>query len=137
MLASDRYDSLIQYYAEKHGLDWKVLHAQVNAESGFDPNAVSSSGAEGLAQFMPATLSELAVNNGWGPVQPFNPEYNLRAQAVYMGHLVAQFGNVRTAVAAYNAGPGRVGRLIQTFGKAWEMHLPDVTHKYLIKIFGV
>ena len=59
MKAQDRFDSLLTYYAEEHGLDWLALKAQMLAESNADPKAVSRVGAQGLFQSMPATWSDI------------------------------------------------------------------------------
>ena len=74
----------------------------IRAESAFDPRAVSPKGAQGLGQLMPATARELGV------ADPFDPEENLDGAARYLGAQLARFGDVRLALAAYNAGPHRV-----------------------------
>ncbi len=79
-----------------------LLAAQLEAESGFDPYAVSPAGAEGIAQFIPATAA------AYGLRDPFDPEAAIDAQAHLMSELLREFGSVRLALAAYNAGPGAV-----------------------------
>src|ERR687893_378223 len=79
-----------------------LLSAQLYAESGFNPFAVSSAGAQGIAQFMPATA------RGMGLRDPFDPEEAIDAQAHLMRDLLRQFGSVPLALAAYNAGPAPV-----------------------------
>jgi soluble lytic murein transglycosylase-like protein len=85
---------------------WQVpaalLAAQLEAESGFDPNAVSPAGAEGIAQFMPATAA------AYGLRDPFDPVAAIDAEAHLMSDLLRQFGSVSLALAAYNAGAGAV-----------------------------
>jgi hypothetical protein len=77
--------------------------AQINDESGFDPNATSSAGAEGIAQFLPGTFSSYSKGS------PFNVQDSLVAYTGYMSTLLAgQNGNIRNALAAYNAGPGNL-----------------------------
>jgi soluble lytic murein transglycosylase-like protein len=128
MKSADRYDSLIQFYAEGAGLDWKLLKAQIRAESAFDPNAISSVGAEGLAQFMPATFREYAQKLHLQNPSAFNPEHVIACQAIYMKWLLGQFGGDPVhALAAYNFGIGRVKR-----GDPW----PEETRQYVKKIMA-
>lgn len=95
---------LITRAAQSAGIDPKLLDAVVAAESSYDPNARSRAGALGLAQLMPGTAAELGVRN------PFDPFENLSGGARYLSQMLARFGDVRTALAAYNAGPGAVER---------------------------
>jgi hypothetical protein len=91
---------------ERAAARWNVsaalLAAQLMAESGFDPTAVSPAGAQGIAQFMPATAASYGLAN------PFDPEEAIDAQAHLMSDLIAQLGDPQLALAAYNAGPGAV-----------------------------
>jgi soluble lytic murein transglycosylase-like protein len=80
-----------------------LLAAQLMAESGFDPYAVSPAGAQGIAQFMPGTAAAYSLGN------PFDAAAAIDAQAHLMSDLLHQFGSVRLALAAYNAGAGAVG----------------------------
>lgn len=83
--------------------EWAELFvALVARESAFDPRAVSTAGAQGLAQLMPATAAELGVTD------PFDPAENLDAGARYLAAQLQRFGDVALALAAYNAGPERV-----------------------------
>lgn len=91
--------------ARRHGLDEKLLHAVVLTESAYRPEAVSPAGAGGLTQLMPATARELGVRDRFDPVE------NLRGGADYLARQLLRFGDLRLALAAYNAGPGRVARL--------------------------
>ncbi|MBK5219451.1 MAG: transglycosylase SLT domain-containing protein [Thermoleophilia bacterium] len=79
-----------------------LLAAQLMAESGFDPNAGSPAGAQGIAQFMPGTAASYGLTN------PFDPVAAIDAQAHLMSDLLRQFGSPELALAAYNAGPGAV-----------------------------
>jgi Transglycosylase SLT domain/D-alanyl-D-alanine carboxypeptidase len=80
-----------------------LLAAQLMAESNFDPDAVSSAGAEGIAQFIPSTAAAYGLHD------PFDPEAAIDAQAHLMSDLLRQFGgSPQLALAAYNAGPGAV-----------------------------
>lgn len=91
--------------AAAHNIDPKLLQALVVTESGFRVDAVSSAGAAGLTQLMPATALELGVRDR------FDPAENLLGGADYLARQLARFGDVRLALAAYNAGPARVARL--------------------------
>lgn len=80
-----------------------LLQAVVEVESAFDPNAVSSAGARGLAQLMPATAASLGVDID-------DPRENLDGGARYLLTQLADFGAIDLALAAYNAGPAAVRR---------------------------
>lgn len=99
------FQEAIARAAAAHGLDPKLLHALVLTESGYRPNARSPAGAGGLTQLMPSTAAELGV------VDRFDPEQNLRGGADYLARQILRFGDLRLALAAYNAGPARVARL--------------------------
>lgn len=86
------------------GVDPRLLEALVSVESSFNPRAVSGAGALGLAQLMPGTARALGIQD------PFDPEQSLVGGARYLKQMLSQFGDVRTALAAYNAGPGAVSR---------------------------
>jgi soluble lytic murein transglycosylase-like protein len=91
--------------AKKHGIDPALLAGLVKQESGFDPNAGSPAGAQGLTQLMPATAASLGVTNVHDPVQA------LEGGAKYLRQQLDRFGgDVARALAAYNAGPGAVQR---------------------------
>jgi soluble lytic murein transglycosylase-like protein len=72
------------------------------AESGFNPRAVSPAGAQGIAQFMPATA------RSYGLRDPFDPVAAIDAQSHLMSDLLRRFRSIPLALAAYNAGPGAV-----------------------------
>lgn len=94
---------LIQRAAQKHDVDPDLLDALVQAESNYDPAAVSRMRAIGLTQLMPDTARELGVTN------PFDPVQNLNGGAKYLSQMIKQFdGDLSLALAAYNAGPGAV-----------------------------
>lgn len=101
-LAGVRYAGLIRGAAEAHGLDPALVAAVVEQESNFDPSAVSPVGAMGLMQIMPGTAAEL------GLLEPFDAAANLDAGTEYLAWLIDRYGDVGLALAAYNAGPGRV-----------------------------
>ena len=89
--------------AAKYNLQPALINAVIRAESNFKVRAVSSAGARGLMQLMPATAKELGVENS------FDIEQNIDGGAKYLRKMLDRFGgNVRKALAAYNAGPGTV-----------------------------
>ncbi len=98
----ERFAPILRKAAQRWNVSAKLLAAQLYAESGFNPFARSSAGALGIAQFMPATARAFGLAN------PFDPEAAINAQAHFMRDLLRQFGSVPLALAAYNAGPGRV-----------------------------
>lgn len=139
MRPRDRYDSLIQFYAEEHRVDWRLLKAQMLAESDADPDAISPAGAIGLAQFMHGTWLEwwdgTAGIQGVPRWDRTNPEASIRSQAAYMRWLLNYFdGRLRCALAAYNWGVGRLRRLTAGGGELDESKLPSETRAYLARI---
>lgn len=97
------YDPIIAKAANQYNVDPAMVKAIILAESGYNPNAVSKKGAMGLMQLMPVTARELGVKNG------FNPEQNIQAGVKYFKQLMNRYrGNVKLALAAYNAGSRNV-----------------------------
>ena len=101
-------------------LSFRLLAALVRAESGFDPRAVSSAGARGLGQLMPATARELGVS------KIFDPTQNLEGAARYLSRQLDRFGRVDIALAAYHAGPRRAARGLSG--------VPAVTRTYVARV---
>jgi soluble lytic murein transglycosylase-like protein len=98
-------DSIIAEASERYGVDAGLIRAVIRTESAFDITAVSTAGAQGLMQLMPALQKELGVDD------PFNPRQNIMAGTQYLSALLSYFGgNVVFALASYNAGPGAVER---------------------------
>ena len=96
---------LIQALARQYRIESRLIQAIIKVESNFDPRAVSSAGALGLMQLMPATAKRFAVND------PFNPRANIEGGIRYLKHLLRQFpNNLRHVLAAYNAGENAVRR---------------------------
>jgi len=99
------FDSIITSCASEFGVDKSLVKAVIHAESGYNPNAVSSKGAAGLMQLMPGTAQDLKVADS------FNPTDNIRGGVRYLKFLLDTFkGNVTLALAAYNAGLARVAK---------------------------
>lgn len=112
------YDELIQNAAEDHlpGFDWRLLKAQLLAESALNPHAKSRAGAEGIAQFMPKTWDQIAREMGLPKeATPYMPEFAIPASAYYMRKLWDAWTAERLpadryclALASYNAGMGNI-----------------------------
>jgi hypothetical protein len=99
----DWIQNTIQKAAEKYNIPTMLLSALLKQESGFNPNAKSPAGAEGIAQFMPATAKGMGVN-------PYDPESAIMGAAKYLRQSWDQFGKPELALAAYNAGGGAVNQ---------------------------
>ena len=100
-----RYSAIVESAARANGVDSALVHAVISAESGYNPSAVSRTGARGLMQLMPATAERYGVQNIMDPVE------NIGAGVKYLRDLLAMFqGNMELAVAAYNAGENAVLR---------------------------
>jgi len=98
-------ERLVAEAAERHSLDPALVMAVVGVESGFQAQAVSSKGAQGLMQLMPRTAREMGVADA------FDPAANLDGGSRYLSSLVARYeGDLTRALAAYNAGMGAVAR---------------------------
>jgi cell wall-associated NlpC family hydrolase len=97
------YAALFAQAQQRYGVPAGLLAAVAKQESGFDPSAVSSAGARGLMQLMPATAASLGVN-------PDDPAQAVDGAARLLRDLIGEFGRTDLAVAAYNAGPGAVHR---------------------------
>lgn len=97
------YQHTIKTYARQYGVDEALIHSVVKQESCFNEKALSRAGAIGLMQLMPATASYLNVKDPW------NPEQNIQGGVKYLSKMLKRFkGNKKFALAAYNAGPGKV-----------------------------
>jgi hypothetical protein len=98
----ERFAPAISRAAQRWSVAGTLLAAQIYKESNFNPFARSPAGAQGISQFMPGTARAYGLSN------PFDAEQAIDAQAHMMRDLLRQFGSVPLALAAYNAGPGRV-----------------------------
>ncbi|MFM9836294.1 MAG: lytic transglycosylase domain-containing protein [Methylophilaceae bacterium] len=97
------YRDVIKSAAEASGVEDKLLHAVITAESNYNPRAVSPKGAKGLMQLMPGTARQYGVSN------VFDPAQNIQGGARYLAYLKTLFNNdLSLTVAAYNAGENAV-----------------------------
>lgn len=122
----ERYNTLIEKYADQHRVDPKLIKAVIRAESNFNERALSSKGAKGLMQLMPGTARRYGVSN------TFDPEENIQGGTRYLRFLLDMFNDdVLHAVAAYNAGENAVLRIggIPPYRETIE-YVRRVTHYY-------
>jgi hypothetical protein len=102
-----QYQSLVDAAAQGTGIPEPVVAAQWNEESGFNPYAVSPTGALGITQFEPTTYQSVAQQAGVPANSEFNPADEEKAYVVYMNQLIQEEGgSLDKALEAYNAGPG-------------------------------
>jgi soluble lytic murein transglycosylase-like protein len=98
-----KYDSIIEHYSAKHGLDATLVRAVIQVESDFNPNCVSSKGARGLMQLMPQTAKRFGVT------KIHDPEQNIRGGVQYLAYLMRLFNeDLPRVLAGYNAGENAV-----------------------------
>ncbi|NLX63253.1 MAG: lytic transglycosylase domain-containing protein [Clostridiaceae bacterium] len=98
-----RIDAAINTFAKQFGLDPKLIRAVIKEESGFQPFALSTSGAMGLMQLMPETAKGLGITDA------YNIEQNILGGTQYLYYQLKAFDNdLELALAAYNAGPNAV-----------------------------
>lgn len=121
------YAAQIEQAAAEAGIDVALVHAVITAESGYNSEAVSRAGAQGLMQLMPATAERYAVKDAFDPVQ------NIRGGTRYLRDLLDKFDNdVKLAVAAYNAGENAVirhGKKIPPYRET-QAYVPNVLRLY-------
>lgn len=101
--SENAYDNIIMEAARHHDVHPALIKAIIKAESSYNPRAVSKKGARGLMQLMPGTARAMGVKNS------FNPRHNIHGGTKYFKRLLDEFGgNIRLALAAYNAGIQKV-----------------------------
>lgn len=121
-------EGYIEEAAASERLEPALLRALIKVESNFNHQAVSPVGARGLMQIMPDTAEELGDRRA---LRPNNPRANIRAGAKYLRSLINQFaGDLRLALAAYNAGPAAVLKHhgVPPFAE---------TRAYVVKVMGL
>lgn len=129
------YDQLIRQSSAQYGVDPDLIHAVIQTESGYKSDAMSHSGAKGLMQLMDTTAASLGVKNS------YDPQENINGGTKFLGLLLQKYdGNERVALAAYNAGPGRIDRLGISNDEQIQEHyseLPKETQNYIRKVMGL
>lgn len=114
-------DPIIDKASRRYGVDVGLIKAVIKAESNFNPRAVSHAGASGLMQLMPGTARSLGVNDS------FDPEQNVMAGTRFLKDLLKRYdGDLDSALAAYNWGPGNVDKKPD--------RLPRETRNYLVRV---
>ncbi|WP_041971065.1 lytic transglycosylase domain-containing protein [Geobacter sp. OR-1] len=120
--SNDTVHEIISRASQKYGVDEALIKAVIKVESNFKQSAVSQAGAQGLMQLMPATAKGLGVSDS------FNPEQNIMAGTRFLKDMINRYhGNLDSALAAYNWGPGNVD-------KKGTVSLPQETRAYLAKV---
>ena len=123
--SAQAFVSLAAQDALAAGISPTLYVRQINAESGFNPKALSPAGAEGIAQFLPATAQALGVD-------PWDPVAALHAAARLMASYVSRYGEDYTkALAAYNAGPPTLNAALTSCGTHWLGCMPAETQHYV------
>lgn len=116
-------DAIVSKASRRYNVAPELVRAVIRAESGFNPQAVSPAGAQGLMQLMPETARGLGVSNS------FDPEQNVMGGTRYLRQMLDRYdGNLERALAAYNWGPGNLDRS--------DGSLPRETRAYIARIKG-
>ena len=102
--------NLVELYSEEYGVPEYIVYSVIRVESGFDESAVSSKGAIGLMQLTPSTFEWLLTKTKetLSKEALYSPNVNIKYGTYYLRYLYVQFSDWDMALAAYNAGPGRV-----------------------------
>lgn len=136
-----KYGSIVDKYSSEFDIDRSLVLSIMKNESGFSETAVSHKNAVGLMQITPDTAAWIAEKNNVSDYCLADPEVNIRFSCWYLRYLCRNFGSLKTAVAAYNAGEGNVKKWLKdarysTDGK----ELSDIpfgeTEKYVVNVMS-
>src|SRR5437773_4734289 len=136
LVRSGRYRDMILRVLKEEGVPQDLLYL-AEAESGFEPLALSRAGARGMWQFMASRANGYGLQRSWWIDERQDPEKATRAAARHLKDLYNQFGDWYLAMAAYNSGPGNVQQAVRRTGYAdfWELYkrnvLPAETKNYV------
>jgi membrane-bound lytic murein transglycosylase D len=139
---SGRYRDMITQVLKEEGVPLDLTYL-AQAESGFQPLALSRAGARGMWQFMAGSATPYGLERNWWVDDRQDPEKATRAAARYLKDLYKQFGDWYLAMAAYNSGAGTVQHAVERTGYAdfWELYkrgvLPHETQNYVPIIVAV
>lgn len=123
---AQRYNSIINDIAQEVGVNAHLLHAVIQVESAYNPQALSSKGAQGLMQLIPATAARFGI------AEVYDPESNIRGGARYLRVLLDRFSDdLQLTLAAYNAGEGAVQKYKNTIPP-----YPD-TQAYVVRVLEI
>jgi len=115
--------------ARRHSVDPRLAVEVAIKESNLNQSAVSSAGAIGVMQLMPATARSLGVD-------PYDVQQNIEGGVRLLRRLLSRFGDVGQTLSAYNWGPGRTAGAVTRWGPAWLDHTPAETQNYVRTITG-
>ncbi len=129
-IANSPYVAVAQQAALTAGISPIYFVRQINQESAFNPNALSITGAEGIAQFEPGTAAGLGIN-------PLDPAQALNGAAQLMSRYYFRYGDYAKALGAYNAGTGTLQSATNACGVNWLSCMPAQTQNYVYVIMGI
>ena len=108
-----KYEQYVSEYSKQYNVDELLIYSIIKAESNFDENAKSTANAIGLMQLMDKTATELSNEINNTNTNLYEPEINIQLGTYYFSILLEKYNNIGLALAAYNAGMGRVDKWIE------------------------